>query len=104
MDDVVYSIEGGARLWDVALAKYVREAQDGKRVVCLKTAEGDDSEAYLIRTLKFYNLPLGQFAPIENRKNLEERLALLEAEIAELRAKAANFQEEKDSPEVSYAV
>ena len=79
-EELVYKVEG--KYWDVALADYVSEPTPGKEVVELVQAGQPADEAYLGRTLAFYNFPLGKFAPAQTQKTLEERLVELEAEMA----------------------
>lgn len=81
--NLVYKVEG--KYWDVALADYVSEPTPGKEVVELVQAGHPADEAYLGRTLAFYNFPLGKFAPAQTQKTLEERLAELEAEMASIK-------------------
>lgn len=82
-EDLIYKVEG--KYWDVALADYVSEPTPGKEVVELVQAGKPADEAYLGRTLAFYNFPLGKFAPAQTQKTLEERLAELEAEMASIK-------------------
>lgn len=82
-EDLIYKVEG--KYWDVALADYVSEPTPGKEVVELVQAGQPADEAYLGRTLAFYNFPLGKFAPDQTQKTLEERLAELEAEMASIK-------------------
>lgn len=82
-EELVYKVEG--KYWDVELADYVSEPTPGKEVVELVQAGQPADEAYLGRTLAFYNFPLGKFAPAQTQKTLEERLAELEAEIASIK-------------------
>lgn len=81
--NLIYKVEG--KYWDVALADYVSEPTPGKEVVELVQAGHPADEAYLGRTLAFYNFPLGKFAPTQTQKTLEERLAELEAEMASIK-------------------
>lgn len=79
-EELVYKVEG--KYWDVALADYVSEPTPGKEVVELVQAGQPADEAYLGRTLAFYNFPLGKFAPAQTQKTLEERFVKLETEMA----------------------
>ena len=82
-EELVYKVEG--KYWDVALADYVSKPTPGKEVVELVQAGKPADEAYLGRTLAFYDFPLGKFAPEHTKKSLEERLAELEAEMASIK-------------------
>lgn len=82
-EELIYKVEG--KYWDVALADYVSKPAPGKEVVELVQAGKPADEAYLGRTLAFYNFPLGKFAPAQAQKTLEERLAELEAEMASIK-------------------
>ena len=82
-EELVYKVEG--KYWDVELADYVSEPTPDKEVVELVQAGKPADEAYLGRTLAFYNFPLGKFAPAQTQKTLEERLAELEAEMASIK-------------------
>lgn len=90
--ELVYKVEG--KYWDVALADYVPEPTPGKEVVELVQAGRPADEAYLGRTLAFYNFPLGKFAPAQAQKTLEERLAELEAEMASIKEQLQSVSSE----------
>lgn len=81
---LVYLVQG--RYWDVESASYVEQPTQGKRVVALYNDGEPADEAYLIDTLKFYKLPLGEFAPENSQKSVEERLSDLEDEISEMKS------------------
>lgn len=91
-EDLIYKVEG--KYWDVALAGYVPEPTPGKEVVELVQAGKPADEAYLGRTLAFYNFPLGKFAPAQAQKTLEERLAELEAEMASIKEQLQSVSSE----------
>lgn len=91
-EDLIYKVEG--KYWDVALADYVSEPIPGKEVVELVQAGKPADEAYLGRTLAFYNFPLGKFAPVQTQKTLEERLAELEAEMASIKEQLQSVSSE----------
>lgn len=59
MDNIVYQLADD-RLWSVPHAAYVDKAPEGAQVIQLVSAEGDGSEGYLLRTLKYYGYPLGE--------------------------------------------
>ena len=102
MEEFVYEV--GGRYWDVAEGKYVDSVPAGKQVNRLFDCGKPADEAYLIKTLMQYGYPLGQFAskePAESTETLEERIARLEAELAELKAQAVQFQ---SNGGISYAV
>lgn len=72
-NELVYKTAG--KYWDVEQAKFVEAPHPGKDVVPLQSAEGDNSEAYLIQTLLFYGYPLGELvwkSPEGLRKALAE--------------------------------
>ncbi len=77
MERIVYEIAGG-KLWDVDAARYVEAAPEGAELIHLRTAEGDDSEAYLIRTLEFYGYDLGELTD-KSAKALKAALDKLDA-------------------------
>ena len=78
--ELVYKVEG--KYWDVEEADYVDSPNPKKEVVELFQSGRPADEAYLGRTLAFYNFPLGKFAPAVTIKSLEERLVELETEMA----------------------
>lgn len=82
-EDLIYKVEG--KYWDVEEADYVDTPNPKKEVVELFQGGKPADEAYLGRTLAFYNFPLGKFAPVETKKSLEERLEELETEMASVK-------------------
>lgn len=92
-EKLVYKVEG--KYWDVELADYVSEPTPGKEVVELVQAGQPADEAYLGRTLAFYNFPLGKFAPAQTQKTLEERLAELEAEMASIKVQLQSISSDE---------
>ena len=82
-EDLIYKVEG--KYWDVEEADYVDTPNPKKEVVELFQSGRPADEAYLGRTLAFYNFPLGKFAPAQTQRTLEERLAELEAEMASIK-------------------
>lgn len=90
--DRVYEVNG--KYWDIALAQYVDEPDSGKTIVELIPASGGASEEYLIETLKFYNLPLGQFGESEEEEisEADQKIAELSQKVAELTALVESFQ------------
>ena len=102
MNDFVYEVMG--RYWDVARGCYIDSVPVGVLVVQLYKDGQPAGEDYLVDTLKYYGYPLGQFATNESDgsvETLEERIARLEAELAELKAQAVQFQ---SNGGISYAV
>lgn len=77
-DDLIYRL-GDGRLWDPRQARYIAAEEASGRILNLRSAEGDDTEAYLIRTLEFYDLPLGELAA-QSPKAIKARLAALDAQ------------------------
>ncbi len=77
IDKIVYEIAGG-KLWAVDAARYVEADPEGAEVIHLRTAEGDDSEGYLIRTLEFYGYDLRELTD-KSAKALKDALDALDA-------------------------
>lgn len=61
MDQYIYELDNGM-LWDTRQARYIEQAPAPDFVQKLRSAEGQSDEAYLIETLKFYGLPLGDLS------------------------------------------
>lgn len=104
-EDLVYKV--GETYWDVEQACYVETPTPRKYVVELAPYGEPPSEEYLIDTLKFYNFPLGKFAPVQTQNTLEERLAELEAELASVKEqlqKASSEQSTSNDGGLSYGV
>lgn len=62
---LVYRIENG-RLWGVDAACFVKIAPDDAEIVQLYADGKLAGEDYLIRTLRFYGLPLGELMPLDD--------------------------------------
>lgn len=99
--ELVYKVEG--KYWDVEEADYVDSPNPKKEVVELFQSGRPADEAYLGRTLAFYNFPLGKFAPAETKKSLEERLEELETEMASVKEQLQAVSTQNDGG-ISYGV
>ena len=62
---LVYRIEN-VRLWGVDAACFIETAPDGAEIVQLYADGKLAGEDYLIRTLRFYGLPLGELMPLDD--------------------------------------
>lgn len=93
--NVVYKVNG--RFWDVASAKYVEVPAAGKDIIELFQGGHPADEAYLARTLVFYNCPLGEFASKYGQKSLEDRLKELEAEMASIKEQLRGVSSETET-------
>ena len=81
MHSVIYELSDGRR-WDTDAARFLGSGEplpDNSTVIPLISAEGQSDEAYLIRTLTFYNYPLGELALLLS-KDIKEELTTLDAE------------------------
>ena len=99
--ELVYKVEG--KYWDVEEAAYVDSPNPKKKVVELFQGGKPADEAYLGRTLTFYNFPLGKFAPAETKKSLEERLEELETEMASVKEQLQTVSTQNNGG-ISYGV
>lgn len=88
--DVVYSV--GSKYWDTELGEWVTNPDPAKEIVVLTNDGEPADEEFLIRTLQLYKFPLGELAPAETQQSLEERIASLEKELAEMKELLASFQ------------
>ena len=64
MRNVIYELTDGRR-WDTGSARFLGSGEplpDNSSLIPLISGEGVSNEAYLIRTLTFYNYPLGELA------------------------------------------
>lgn len=79
MEITFYQI-GDGRVWDTVSASFIppEEVPAGIEPLELISAEGDSSEAYLARTLEYYNLPLGELAEL-SAPAIKRELAKLDA-------------------------
>lgn len=89
MGDIIYEVNG--KYWNVDQACYVDTIEEGSEVIVLFNNGKPADEESLIRTLQYYNMPLGHLVTEESKETLEERIARLEAELAELKAQAVQF-------------
>lgn len=90
-NDLVYLVEG--KYWDVALAQYVDTPDPAKNIIKLYSNGKPAKEDYLIRTLRFYKFPLGQFETEADKvKPVEERLTEVETTLKKLTEQLSTFQ------------
>lgn len=88
--DVVYIV--GGKYWDTELGKWTEQPDPNKRIIELMNDREPADEEFLIKTLNLYKFPLGELAPKETKQSLEERINLLEGELAAMKEKLALFQ------------
>lgn len=101
--DVVYSV--GSKYWDTELGEWVTNPDPAKEIVVLTNDGKPADEEFLVRTLKLYKFPLGELAPAETQQSLEERIASLEKELAEIKERLVSFQTSSGSNGgISYGV
>ena len=85
-DYIVYRIEGD-RLWDTRQAKFITDVPETACVMPLISAEGDNTERYLLDTLKFYGYGLGEFAE-NDPDTIKAQLAALDEKYLSMRTLA----------------
>ena len=78
MEDIVYQLADG-RYWDTQNAAYVDVPQEGRSIVPLYANGHPAGEDYLLRTLRFYNFPLGVLAN-QCPEAIKEQLVVLDAQ------------------------
>lgn len=83
MDNIVYRLASG-RLWSAQAASFISAAelssmQPDVRLIDLRDAGGESEESSLIRTLEFYDYPLGELV-MASPKGIREKLAALDRE------------------------
>lgn len=78
MEDIVYQLADG-RYWDTQNVAYVDAPQEGCSIVPLYANGHPAGEDYLIRTLRFYDFPLGVLAN-QCPEAIKEQLAALDAQ------------------------
>lgn len=87
-DFPAYYIISDGRVWDIENACWVEECPDQSRAVALQSGGKPAGADYLLRTLKFYDLPAGDLE--YEVLTLDE---LKQKRLDELTAAAAKFQE-----------